>query len=182
MVFRPMETQFIAALGSPDANSGTGAEAWGLWRKDPGPRGVQLKRFADLKAAGVAPAGWAFDSSSWWLEEHGLIMEAPETTLPPGQYLVTGGREAQSVLTVHARDASGAFRWELAGGTRLIDVTHLRCRSALYKPASSTSKCLPSAVNPGVFPVEPAGQMPPVAGCSKQDYAVLFVIGVGVEE
>ena len=27
---------------------------------------------------GVAPAGWTFDAEDWWLEEHGLIMEAPE--------------------------------------------------------------------------------------------------------
>jgi len=27
------------------------------------------------KSGGKAPAGWSFDKSNWWLEEHGLIME-----------------------------------------------------------------------------------------------------------
>ncbi|MGB4070074.1 MAG: hypothetical protein WBK08_18760 [Nitrospira sp.] len=29
---------------------------------------------------------------------------------------------------------------------------------------------------------EPGGAMPPVEGCTKQDYAVLIVIGMGVED
>ena len=52
--------QFIAAKGDPDASSGTGAEKWGLWREDPGPRGVYLRDY-EKKVAGkgnVAPAGW----------------------------------------------------------------------------------------------------------------------------
>ncbi len=32
------------------------------------------------------------------------------------------------------------------------------------------------------FPVAPGGPMPPVEGCTKQDYAMLIVIGVGVED
>lgn len=32
--------RFISALGDPTASSGQGAETWGLWRDDPGPRGV----------------------------------------------------------------------------------------------------------------------------------------------
>ena len=31
------------------------------------------------------------------------------------------------------------------------------------------------------FPVEPGAAMPPVEGCNKQDYAVLIVIGMMVE-
>jgi len=31
--------------GDPNANSGAGAENWGLWRKDPGPRGVRLYNY-----------------------------------------------------------------------------------------------------------------------------------------
>ena len=51
--------QFIAALGDPNANSGTGAEEWGLWRKDPGPRGVRLYNYEQLKQRnGIAPAQW----------------------------------------------------------------------------------------------------------------------------
>merc|ERR1719161_1871 len=69
--------QFIAAIGDPDASSGTGADKWGLWRDDPGPRGVYLRDYEKKLAsrADKAPAGWTFDPSSWWVEEHGLIME-----------------------------------------------------------------------------------------------------------
>src|SRR5262245_6470986 len=82
-VFKPIPTQYIAALGDPGAKSGTGAELWGLWRVDPGPRGVTLSSYESLKAdGGVAPAKWRFDGSDWWLEEHGLIMEEPEFPIP----------------------------------------------------------------------------------------------------
>ena len=68
--------QFIAALGDKDASSGKGAQEWGLWRLDPGPRGVQLGAYEKLAAkGGKAPAGWQFNDKAWWLEEHGLIME-----------------------------------------------------------------------------------------------------------
>ena len=40
--FKPIPTQYIAALGDPGASSGIGADTWGLWRLDPGPRGVRL--------------------------------------------------------------------------------------------------------------------------------------------
>ena len=73
------DIQYIAALADPSASSGAGAENWGLWRKDPGPRGVRLYNYDKLMArGGVAPAKWEFDKSDWWLEEHGLIMEKPE--------------------------------------------------------------------------------------------------------
>ncbi len=38
MKFTRVQTQFIAALSDPAATSGIGAEAWGLWPVDPGPR------------------------------------------------------------------------------------------------------------------------------------------------
>ena len=73
------DIQYIAALADPSAKSGAGAENWGLWRKDPGPRGVKLYNYDKLMArGGVAPAKWEFDKNDWWLEEHGLIMEKPE--------------------------------------------------------------------------------------------------------
>src|SRR5215211_1416018 len=73
-----ISTQFIAALGNPGATSGSGAQSWGLWPLDPGPRGVDLSSYNRLKdAGGVAPARWKFDGMDWWLEEHGLIMEQP---------------------------------------------------------------------------------------------------------
>jgi hypothetical protein len=60
------------------------AQAWGIWRVDPGPRGVRLAQYAALEAAGgVARAGWQFDKDDWWLEEHGLIMEKPDFPVPP---------------------------------------------------------------------------------------------------
>ena len=180
--FRRIATQFIAALADPDATSGSGAETWGLWRLDPGPRGVRLDRYQRLQAAGgVAPAGWQFDPNDWWLEEHGLIMEPPEFPLSAGKYMVTGDREVRSVLTVHAVDRDGAQRWELADGATIHDVTHLRCRSARYTPATSGGSCSPTKAQMSAFPVAPGGPMPPVESCNKQDYTVLLVIGVAVD-
>jgi hypothetical protein len=177
--FRRIEPQYIAALGDTGATSGNGAQAWGLWSQDPGPRGCKLDRYDQLKAAGgVAPAQWKFDSKDWWLEEHGLIMEKPTFPLPPGQYLVTGDREVTTVLTVHARDKSGNQRWELADGATLYDVTHLGCRSARYTPQTIQSACSPSNVRTTGFPVTPDLAMPVVNGCRKQDYAVLIVVGL----
>lgn len=163
------DIQFIAAAIDPTgpgnrATSGKDAHLWGIWRIDPGPRGVRLQRFNKDLGSGRAPAGWSFDSHSWWLEEHGLIMEAPEFPLPPMKYQVTGGRETTSILSVSA-DGS----WELSGGATLYDVTHLPCRSALYTGGS------PANANPNAFPVKPGGPMPAVEGCLKQDYSVLFV-------
>src|SRR2546425_183286 len=83
--FRQIPVQYIAALGDPRATSGTNAQSWGLWRQDPGPRGIPLGRYERLKEiGGVAPAGWKFDGADWWLEEHGLMMEAPKFPIPPG--------------------------------------------------------------------------------------------------
>ena len=181
--FERVRTQFIAALGDPAATSGRGAQAWGLWRRDPGPRGVWLSNYEQLKAAGgIAPAQWRFDSEDWWLEENGLIMEKPDFPLPPGKYVVTGDREVTTVLTIHPADATGDRRWELGNGATLYDVTHLPCRSARYTPATSDSSCSPAKAQRSAFPVTPGGPMPPVENCSKQDYAVLFVIGVAVED
>lgn len=181
--FKPIPTQFIAALGDPQANSGTGAEAWGLWRLDPGPRGVRLDSYDGFRiSGGLAPAGWSLDTSDWWLEEHGLIMERPDASLAPGKYLVTGGRTVMTTLTVLAPDKDGAHRWQLDDGAKLIDVTHLRCRSARYKPATAQSACSPAGAQQSMFPVAPGGVMPAVPGCAKQDYAVLFIVGVAEEQ
>jgi hypothetical protein len=178
--WRPM---YIAALGDGGANSGTGAQSWGLWRLDPGPRGVRLDRYERLKTArGIAPAQWTFDSADWWLEEHGLIMEKPDFPLPPGKYLVTGNRAVTTVLTIHSPDRDGHQRWDLADGAKLYDVTHLACRSARYTPAvTRNNSCTPANAPKAAFPVPPGATMPSVDGCMKQDYSVLIVIGVGVE-
>ncbi len=179
--FKRIPTQFIAALADPNATSGSNAQSWGLWSKDPGPRGVWLSLYPFIKAAGgYAPAGWQFDSSDWWLEEHGLIMEQPEFPVAPGKYLVTGGREVTTVLTVHPADYTGAQRWELADNASLIDVTHLACRSARYTPAAGDGSCSPAKTQKAAFPVSPGASMPPVEGCNKKDYSVLFVIGLAV--
>jgi hypothetical protein len=180
--FTRIPTQFIAALGDPRATSGGNAQSWGLWREDPGPRGVRLDRYAQLKSTGVAPARWKFDDTDWWLEEHGLIMERPDFPLPPGKYQVTGDRDVTSVLTVHPKDRNGNQRWELADGATLWDVTHLGCRSARYTPPSSgKTSCSPASAKQSAFPVFPGAAMPAVEGCHKQDYAVLIVIGMAVE-
>lgn len=65
-VIEPIETQYIAALGKPDAKSGNGAQSWGLWTVDPGPRGVRLTSFGTLQGNGnLSPAGWKFDDADW---------------------------------------------------------------------------------------------------------------------
>ena len=166
---------FIAALGNPEAKSGTNAKDWGLWREDPGPPGVYLKDYANLvgKNNGYAPAGWIFNKNDWWLEEHGIIMPSPDFPMPPGKYLVTGGRFVTTSMTIQV-DGS----WSLEEGT-LYDVTHLPCRSARYKPMNGGS---PATAKLTDFPVFPGATMPSVEGCDKLDYAVLFIIGKATTE
>jgi hypothetical protein len=182
LTFKRIPLQFIAALGDPDATSGSDAQSWGLWPVDPGPRGVRLSHYDKLQAAdGIAPSKWQFDSTDWWVEENGLIMEKPYFPLAPGKYLVTGDREVTTVLTIHPKDQDGARRWELDNGAKLYDVTHLPCRSARYTPATTANSCSPARMQDTVFPITPGATMPAVEGCNKQDYAVLFVIGVEVK-
>ena len=176
--FRRIEPQYIAALGDPGATSGSGAQSWGLWSQDPGPRGCKLDRYPELKATGVAPSQWKFDEKDWWLEEHGLIMEKPTFPLPAGQYLVTGDRTVTTVLTIHPKDKDGNQRWELADGATIYDVTHLGCRSARYTPMASHDSCSPENARKTGYPVVPGVAMPDVKGCHKQDYAVLIVVGL----
>ena len=178
----PGGTQYIAALGPTTATSGNDAETWGFWSVDPGPRGVWITNYDDLLAdAGIAPDGWQFDSAAWWLEEHGLMMEAPSFPLPPGQYVVTGGREVTSILTISAPDATGKQAWNIANGATLYDVTHLGCRAAVYTPKAQGQACTPDKTNTDVFPMRPDISMPDVEGCAKQDYQVLIVTGMMVD-
>jgi hypothetical protein len=93
---------------------------------------------------------------------------------------VTGDREVTAVLTVHPRDKDGNQRWELSDRATLYDVTHLACRSARYTPTSPNS-CSPEKAPQSEFRVAPGRPMPSVAGCNKQDYAVLIVLGVAPE-
>ncbi len=177
--YTPIATQYIAALGDPGSKSGAGAEAWGLWAVDPGPRGVRLSSYRALKAAGgLAPAKWTFDASDWWLEENGSIMEQPSFPVPAGKYVVTGDRDVTAVLTIHPKDAGGTVRWELDKGATLYDVTHLGCRAARYTPAAAETSCSPEKAAQTAFPVTPGAAMPPVESCKKQDYEVLIVIGM----
>ncbi|MBH0179239.1 MAG: hypothetical protein HP491_15605 [Nitrospira sp.] len=144
---------------------------------------MKLNRYQSLKDAnGIAPTRWKFDETDWWLEEHGLIMEQPTVPLPPGKYVVTGARKVTAVLTIHPADSHGNRRWELNQGATLYDVTHLACRSARYTPATAGGSCSPANAKQTAFPVAPGGAMPPVEGCTKQDYAVLIVVGMGVED
>lgn len=126
----------------------------------------------------TAPAGWLFDDRDFWIEEHGLIMEAPEVPIVATQatnsqrFLVTGDREITTVLTI-----TPTGQWSLAEGT-LYDVTHLPCRSGRY-----ISTTTPPADNLNLkdyknFPVAAGAMMPVLTGFSQQDYAVLFVVGV----
>lgn len=177
--YQPIETQFLAALGDPLAKSGDNAQMWGLWTKDPGPRGVRLKNYEALVAnKGVAPAEWKLDQKDWWLEEHGLIMEQPVLGIAPGKYVVTGDRSVMTTLTISPQGNDGKQHWELANGAVLYDVTHLRCRSARYTPATAGGACSPANANQDNFPVDPGAAMPLVGGCLKVDYSVLFIVGV----
>src|SRR6187397_1042289 len=176
--FRRIEPQFIAALGDPKATSGSGAQSWGFWDKDPGPRACELDHYPQLKATGVAPAQWKFDAADWWLEEHGLIMEKPSFPLAAGQYLVTGDRAVTTVLTIHPKDKNGNQRWELADNATLYDVTHLVCRPARDTPKTTNNTCSPANAPTTGYPVRPGAAMPAVNGCRKQDYTVLIVVGL----
>ena len=179
--FVDIKPQFIAALGNPSASSGTGAETWGIWRKDPGPRGVWLRLFPVLKATGgYAHAGWVFDEKDWWLDENGLIMEKPDFPMPAGRYMVTGERETTAMLTVHKPDENGEMRWELNKNAVLHDVTHMPCRSARYTPAGEGKMCSPSNAPMSKFKVPPGSVMPDIEGCNRQDYQVLIVVAVEV--
>lgn len=178
-------------------SSGTGALGWGLWRYDPGPTGVQFSQIPQLEQNNVAPMGWNFDRSEWWVEEHGRIMETPES-LPAGRYKVqwlncgAWGAYCPCGDTHHACCPEGETcdlvdliidgdNWSL-GSTAgmqatLHDVTHLPCRSAVYTPldGASTDSCMPHNIDTSEFPVAAGAAMPNVPGCNKVDYAVLFV-------
>ena len=82
--------------------------------------------------------------------------------------------------SVACANTHGNRRWELDQGATLYDVTHLACRSARYTPTAGSS-CSPANAKQTAFPIAPGGAMPPVEGCTKQDYAVLIVIGMGVD-
>jgi hypothetical protein len=177
-VYKTIPTQYIAALGDKTRTSGDGAETWGLWQLDPGPRGVKLAFFPLLSKTGIAPAMWKFEAGDWWLEEHGLIMEAPQFPMPEGRYVVTGGREKMALLTVEANG-----KWSLDSGATLYDVTHLGCRAARYRPETAFSACTPANVPPEQFPIRsPGARMPETANCNKLDYQVLIVVGMALEE
>ncbi|MEZ5801516.1 MAG: hypothetical protein R3D29_14980 [Nitratireductor sp.] len=117
--FQRSEIQYIAALVDPNAVSGDNAQEWGLWEVDWVRVVCRFPGLASLMAAGnIAPAGWKFDQSAWWLEEHGLIMEAPTFPLEPGVLASSPavGRETTSVLNVEAprcRGEAGLGAWQM---------------------------------------------------------------------
>ncbi|KAL7529650.1 hypothetical protein ACHAWF_003064 [Thalassiosira exigua] len=162
--------QFIAALGDPNSSSGTGAESWGLWPTDPGPRGLRLFTYERMVDDPSAPRPAWLDEKDFFLDENAIIMPQPEYPLPPGKYLVTGARELTTGLTI---DSNGS--WNLDEG-KLIDVTHMPCRAGRYR-RSDGGDGSPLKVRRADFPVAPGGIMPNVPGTDKQDYSVLFIIG-----
>ncbi|MDH3762554.1 MAG: hypothetical protein OEU50_16350, partial [Gammaproteobacteria bacterium] len=85
------------------------------------------------------------------------------------------------VLTIHPADDSGSRRWELNENATLHDVTHLGCRSARYTPADGGNSCSPALAPRSAFKVRAGAPMPAVEGCNKQDYLVLIVFGVAVD-
>jgi len=180
--YRPVRTQYIAALAPADATSGTGAETWGIWQVDPGPIGVWLRLYKLLRKAGnIAPAGWRFDIDDWWLDENGLIMKAPDFPISPGKYLVTNGEEHASLLTIEPPDKDGKQNWSLSDGKNIGNVTHGPCRSARYTPAGASGTCSPENADLSAFPLKPGEQLPPVSLCNRKIYSVLIVFGYPVD-
>ena len=180
--FRYIPTQYIATLAPADANFGTGAETWGLWKIDPGPIGVWLRFYQLLQKAGnIAPSGWRFDIDDWWLDENGLIMKAPEFPMPAGEFYVTNGEENISLLTVEKPDEEGKQAWSLSDGKTIAEVTHGPCRSARYTPKESSGTCSPKNANRMVFPLKPGEAPPYVQGCNRKNYAVLIVFALPIK-
>ncbi|KAL7526237.1 hypothetical protein ACHAXR_001388, partial [Thalassiosira sp. AJA248-18] len=161
--------QFIAALGDSEASSGKGAENWGLWPTDPGPRGLRLRDYERIIANNDESRPYWLDATDFFLDENAIIMPQPEYPLPPGKYLVTGARAVTTGLTI---DKEG--NWKLDEG-KLYDVTHLPCRAGRYR-RSKDGDGSPLTVRRGDFPVVPGGVMPNVPGTDKQDYSVLFIL------
>jgi hypothetical protein len=179
---RRVRNQYIASLGGPDATSGTGAETWGIWEEDPGPKGVWLRFYKLLRKAGnLAPNGWRFDIDDWWLDENGLLMKAPKFPIPPGRYYVTNGEEHISLLTIEKPDHLGQQRWKLSDGKTIANVTHGPCRSARYTPQHGSGSCTPQDISLEQFPLELGQQLPNVQNCDKMNYSVLIVFAFPVD-
>ncbi|MBK9308294.1 MAG: hypothetical protein IPM58_14715 [Nitrospira sp.] len=60
-------------------------------------------------------------------------------------------------------------------------MTYLTCLSARYAPATVGGSYSPTHAKQAALPVAPGATMLPVEGCTKQDYALLIVIGVGMD-
>ena len=167
---------FIAAALGDDRDASAGdARGWALWRENPAVRGVRPR-------ARPEPTGAACGGREWWFEEKGLLLERPDTPLPAGTYLVTGGRAVTAALTVvadAAPSAGGATRWDLADGARIGDVALLASRVARYTPSADArrdARTPPDAW--AAFPVAAGAAMPAVVGCDERDYAILLVVGI----
>ena len=96
-------------------------------------------------------------------------METPKFPLPPGRYLVTGGRSVVTGLTI---SEDGRHR-KLDDDHTLYQVTHLPCWAARYRPATGGS---PLTARQSDFTVTPGAVKPTVPSCDKQDYSVLFLL------
>jgi hypothetical protein len=69
------------------------------------------------------------------------------------------------------------------GSLSLFSVDHgATNRSTRDTLAAVGDSCSAANAKQTSFLIAPRGAMPPVEGCTKQDYAVLIVIGVGVED
>ncbi len=177
--FRRVRSQYIAALGPVDATEGDNAHTWGHWPEDPGPIGVRLRDFDKLAAnGGIGPKGWQFNEDDWWLDENGLLMMAPNFPMPSGRFLVTNAIKNVALLTVAAPDADGRQSWQLSNGRTLDDVTHKKCRSARYRPASEGADCSPANAQQSAFPLQPDQDPPAVADCDRLVYSVPIIFAV----
>jgi hypothetical protein len=190
--FQRIPTQFLAVLADANANEGDAGE-FGVWPRDPGPRGVWLDQYQkQLKQHNsIAPAGWRFSDNDWWVEEHGLIMEPPTFPLEAGRYLVTGGRQITTVLTVgepkvdmnpststssssSKQRQSQSQSWSLEDPkATLYDVTHLPCRSARYTQPTGTTVSSSSDADADAYPSTTRLQLlPPNEAANMSDFPV----------
>jgi len=80
--------QFVAALGDPAASSGTGAEEWGLWDQDPGPRGVTLGKYPKLdQNKGKSPRGGNLTKATGVLRNTALLWRRLENFPPKSSFV-----------------------------------------------------------------------------------------------
>ena len=92
--------------------------------------------------------------------------------------MVTNAVDNISVLTVENPDVDGNQFWRLSWGRTLGEITHLKCRSARFRPLAKGGDCSPKLADQSAFPLQPDQDPPEVANCSREVYAVPIIFAV----